>query len=256
MLSYDEAGGGGCVLLLHAGVTDRRMWHGHLQPLADAGFRAVALDLPGFGDVPVDASGEAPWEAVLRAMKDLGIASAALVGNSFGAAVAMRVAAIAPVAVSALVLVSPPPLEGEPSPSLAAAWQAEEKALERGDIDAAVAAVVAHWTLPTASAELRESVGMMQRRAFALQSAAPEVPGTADPLEENPDALGRLTMPTLALAGEHDMPDFKRGAEEIATVLPDARFALIEAAGHLAPLETPDAFRSLLVRFLEGHGAP
>jgi pimeloyl-ACP methyl ester carboxylesterase len=48
-LPHDEAGSGPAVVLLHAGVADRTMWSEHLEHLADAGYRAVAMDLPGFG---------------------------------------------------------------------------------------------------------------------------------------------------------------------------------------------------------------
>jgi hypothetical protein len=46
MLPNDEVGSGPAVVLLHAGIADRTMWAEHLQPLADAGYRAVALDFP------------------------------------------------------------------------------------------------------------------------------------------------------------------------------------------------------------------
>lgn len=82
--------------MLHAGVTDRSMWREHLGWLAEGGFKAVAVDLPGFGEAPVMPGAQAPWEDVLQTLKDLSIPNAALVGNSFGAAVALRVAAVAP----------------------------------------------------------------------------------------------------------------------------------------------------------------
>jgi pimeloyl-ACP methyl ester carboxylesterase len=240
-------------VLLHAGFADRTMWAEHLPFLADHGFRAIAPDLPGFGEAAVAAGPQAPWEDVLRTLKELEVTSASLVGNSFGAAVALRVAAVAPAAASRLVLVSPPPLElDEPSAQLAAAWQAEEAALERGDIDGAVDAVLEAWLQPGAPEALRSRVADMQRRAFELQTAAPEAEEAPDPLEHHPEHLERLDMPLLAVAGEHDMPDFKRAIHELAARTPNGRSDLIQGAGHLAPLETPEAFRGLLLEFLSG----
>ena len=46
------------------------------------------------------------------------------------------------------------------------------------------------------------------------------------------------------------MPDFVQGAEQFAAALPRARHEVIAGAGHLAPLETPEAFRALLLDFL------
>src|SRR5204863_5383725 len=129
----------------------------------------------------------------------------ALVGNSFGAAVALRVAVVAPAAVSALVLVSVPPLDTQPSSELEAAWAAEEASLEQGDLDGAVDAVVKAWTQPGAPAELRERVASMQRRTFELQGAVTDVEEAPDPLEHHPDALSRMSIPVLLAWGEHDM---------------------------------------------------
>jgi pimeloyl-ACP methyl ester carboxylesterase len=249
-LPYDEAGSGPAVVLLHAGVADRSMWAGHLDALAEAGHRALAVDIPGFGEAAITPGEQAPWVDVLQTMDALSIERATLVGNSFGAAVALRIAVVAPERVSALVLVSSPPPGLEPSAELAAAWEAEESALERGDRDAAVAAVVDAWTLPDAPQELRENVVAMQRRAFERQAEVTEVSEAPDPVEEDPDSLTRLDIPALVAAGERDMRDFRDGAALLARTLPRARHAVIEEAGHLAPLETPGPFRELMLGFL------
>jgi pimeloyl-ACP methyl ester carboxylesterase len=248
VLPHDEQGAGEAVLLLHAGVGDRRMWSADLGWLADAGYRAIAVDLPGFGEARVP--GAAPWEDVLETLRALGLDRAAVVGNSFGGAVALRVAAVAPSAVSRLMLVSPPPLDDEPSVRLAAAWAAEEEALEKGDVDGAVEAVLEAWVQPDAPAALRERIAEMQRNALEIQMQAGEVAEAPDPLEQRPDALDRLSMPVLTTAGEFDMPDFKRAADEIAGRVARGTFVLVDGAGHLASLETPDAFRELLLSFL------
>jgi pimeloyl-ACP methyl ester carboxylesterase len=172
VLPHDELGTGPAVVLLHAGVADRKMWTELLQPLADAGLRAVAMDLPGFGEAPAALVEQAPWADVLATMDALGIEGACLVGNSFGGAVALSVAAVAPERVAALVLVSAPAPELEPSAELQAAWEAEEAALERDDVEAAVDAVLEAWTLPGGPPEVRDRVAATQRQAFARQAAA------------------------------------------------------------------------------------
>ena len=250
MLPFTEAGSGEAVVLVHAGVADRRMWDEHLGWLAQAGFRAIAVDLPGFGEAPAQPGQHAEWEDVLSTMHDLYVERATVVGNSFGAAVALRVAAVAPAAVAAMALISPPAPGLQPSPELEAVWEAEEAALEAGDIDAAVEVIVDAWTLPGAPDELRQRIATMQRRAFELQLACPDAQEAPDPLEQHPEVLERLAVPTVTAAGEHDMRDFIDGAQRIAQVLPDARYVTIEGAGHLAPLEAPRAFERLLRELL------
>jgi pimeloyl-ACP methyl ester carboxylesterase len=251
-LPHDDVGTGSAVVLLHAGVADRSMWREHLAPIADAGHRTLAFDLPGFGEAP-PAREAAPWSDALETMDALGVERAALVGNSFGGSVALSVTALAPERVSALMLVSTlaPDLE-EPSEQLAAAWDAETEALERGDVEAAVQAVVDAWTLPDAPPALRARVAAMQRHAFELQLADDvaeplEVP---EPVHENRAVLGRLSIPVVVAVGARDMPDCLTAARELASELPGARHVVIEHAGHLAPLEQPARFRELLLGLL------
>jgi pimeloyl-ACP methyl ester carboxylesterase len=250
ILPHDDVGSGPPIVLLHAGIADRRMWADHLEPLAQAGHRVVAVDLPGFGEAPVAPGEQAPWLDVIETMDALSIDRAALVGNSFGGAVALRVAVVAPERVSALAMISAPAPDLEPSPELRAAWQAEEDALERGDLEAAVAAVVAAWTAADAAPQLKDRVAAMQRRIYEVQGDGPPPDQAPDPVEEDPGALGDLDVPTLAACGEHDLRDFRDGAEQMADAIPGARHAVIDGAGHLAPLETPEAFRELVLRLI------
>ncbi len=249
-LPHDDVGSGPPLILLHAGIADRTMWAEHLQPLANAGLRVLAVDLPGFGDAPVSAQQDAPWNDVLATMDALGIERATLVGNSLGGLVAQRVAVLAPERVQALVLVSSGASGIPPSPALQAAWEAEEAAIEDGDVEAAVAAVVRAWTLPDAPETLRTRVGAMQRRALELQALAAPAPEGSDPLSENLKALSGAHVPALLLVGEHDMSDFHEAAVALAEALPDSRCVSLLGAGHLAPLEQPALFDRLLVDFI------
>jgi pimeloyl-ACP methyl ester carboxylesterase len=251
ILPGDERGSGAALVLLHAGIADRRIWADLLDPLAEAGARVFAPDLPGFGDTSVPAAPSAPWRDVLDTLDAHGIERFVLAGNSFGGSVAKRVAVLAPDRVAGLALISAPPEDDqEPSPELQAVWEAEEEALEREDLDAAVAAVVEAWTLRDAPAPQRELVAQMQRRAFELQLAAGEQEWAPDPLEQDRDALARFDAPVLVAHGEHEMPDFPAAAQELVATLPRARLEVIAGAGHLAPLERPDAVLELLAGLL------
>jgi 3-oxoadipate enol-lactonase len=246
--SDDTGSNGPAVVLLHAGIADRRMWSELLPELATAGYRAIALDLPGFGDAELPPE-SAPFLDVLETMDALGVADAVLVGNSYGGDVALRVAALAPERVRGLVLVSTPPVALDPSSELEGAWDAETAALERGDVDAAVSAVVEAWILPGAARELRERVAAMQRRAFELQLGVEVVDGP-DPLDAGTQALKDVAVPALVACGESDLPDFRDGAEKLAELFERAEVVTIPDAGHLAPLEQPEAFRDLLLEYL------
>ena len=66
--------------------------------------------------------------------------------------------------------------------------------------------------------------------------------------------LGRLTMPVLVLAAEHDyFPP--SDAEAFAKALHDARLKIFAGMHHALPLETPQAFNTAVLRFLSGQAS-
>src|SRR5262249_10828772 len=150
-----------------------------------------------------------------------------------------------------LVSAPAPGADEEPSDTLAAIWEAEEAALENGDIEGAVGVIVDGWTLPGAPDSLRERIAAMQRRAFLLQEATPGAERAPDPLEDRLETIADVQIPALCAAGTRDLPDFVEGALQLAEALPQGRHATIPRAGHLAPLEQPRVFMRQVLGFLD-----
>src|SRR6188472_1846445 len=122
------------VLLLHAGIADRRMWAPQVTALEAAGHRPLAPDLPGFGDAAL----EPPAVDYVGFAAGLLDGPAAVVGSSFGASIALDMAATRPELVDRLVLVGAGPAGGW-SEDANAGFAEEEDLLERGDLAAAAA---------------------------------------------------------------------------------------------------------------------
>src|SRR5436190_16040241 len=80
------------VILIHGFISSNLIWTNTLRPLANAGFRVIAPDLPGYGysDKPAAASYtiDEQARAVKRLMDRLGIGRATIVGASYGGAIA------------------------------------------------------------------------------------------------------------------------------------------------------------------------
>lgn len=108
---YQEAGAVGAptLVLSHGFCASTFVWSDVLLPIAEMGFRVVALDLVGFGfsQKPggFDYTIEAQARVVVRLLDALGIERAALVGSSYGGAVAAACALDFPERVERLVLV-------------------------------------------------------------------------------------------------------------------------------------------------------
>lgn len=247
-IAYDEAGSGPTVVLLHSTVCDRRMWDPQVPALVEAGYRAVRVDLRGYGETPVPDRPYDDAEDVVGVLDRVGADSVAVVAASGGGRVGLEVAARWPRRVTALLLVNTALAGHEPSAELAAFDAREEELLEAGDVAGATELNVATWLGPHADEAARAAVREMQRHAFEVQLA--DETG-AERIRVDFD-LAAVTARTLLLSGAHDLPDFQRIAAELAGRLPDARHLRLDWAGHLPSLERPAAFNALLVDFLRG----
>ncbi|WP_404382354.1 alpha/beta hydrolase [Knoellia locipacati] len=244
-------GDGTPVVLLHAGVADRRMWAPVVPELA-AAHRVVAPDLRGFGDSPQPGEVYADADDVVHLLDALGIERAAVVGASFGGRVALEVATRHPHRVSALVLLCPAHRGLDVTdPVVQAFGEREDELLEAGDVDGAVALNVDLWVGPEATQEARDAVAVMQGRAFEVQLAADEQdpPPQAERVEVDPSAI---SAPTVVVSGAHDV----RHQHDIATLLarevPGAELVELDWAGHLPSIERPAEMAALLLARLGG----
>lgn len=161
MLSYDVAGTGSALVLLHSTVCDRRMWDPQWPVLVDAGYRVVRCDFRGYGETPVPQGPHDDAADVLDLAGALGVGPVAVVGASYGGTVALEIAARWPQQVTALALLCAGMPGHEPTDALRGLWQREEELIEAGDIAGAVELNVATWLGPQASQATRERVRLM-----------------------------------------------------------------------------------------------
>jgi pimeloyl-ACP methyl ester carboxylesterase len=63
-------------------------------------------------------------------------------------------------------------------------------------------------------------------------------------------SLSKISCPTLVLVGQSDVISPPSGMRAIAESIPNATFAEISAAGHMAPLENPTEVNAAIVSFL------
>ncbi|MER6509468.1 alpha/beta hydrolase [Nonomuraea sp. NPDC001636] len=240
-ISHDVAGDGPALLLLHAGVCDRRMWDPQWEALIAAGFRVVRCDLRGFGQSPLPTEPYSNSGDVLSLLDSLGIDRFFLVGCSYGGKVALEVAASSPEQVEALVLLSAALPWREPSAELRAVGEREDALVEAGDLAGAAQLMVDRWLGPDADEKAGRAVHEMQLRAYELQLAE----GVVGPVKVQVDPAA-VTMPCLAVSGAHDVADFRHTEAD----LPAVRNVELPWAAHLASMERPAEVTELIVGFL------
>lgn len=264
-IAFDRSGPTGStpVVLLHAGVADRRMWDPQWVPLTRTR-DAVRLDLRGFGDSERPPPGALdPVADVLEVLDGLGIARCHLVGSSFGAGVAVEVALARPALVRSLVLAPPGgSLLTERTDDLVAFTAAENAAIAAGDLDAAVEANVVAWVIGPGRVAgdvdpaVTASVRMIQRRAFEVDLGWQGL--EIEEVETDPPAAhryGEVGRPVLLVVGGHDLGAVRLAAQRLEQGLPDVRRVDLDVA-HLPSMEEPEAFLRLLLDWVAAHDGP
>jgi len=249
-LAFDDSGDPArpVVVLLHSTVCDRRMWDPQWRPLIDAGLRAVRFDFRGHGDTPAPTADFSPAEDVIAAMDAAGLDRVGLVGASYGGRVAQEIAARWPDRVRSIALICAATRTHPSTAAIEAFAHRENELLEAGDVEAAVELNVATFLGPGAGADTRSRVAMMQRRAFDVQLAAPDV----DSREADFD-LRDIAAPSIVVSGAHDLDYFQSIADMLASTIPHAQRVHLDWAGHLPSLEDPPRFAPILLDWLSGH---
>jgi pimeloyl-ACP methyl ester carboxylesterase len=253
-LYVETQGQGQPLLLLHAGVTDSRMWDDQFGLFAEH-YRVVRCDMRGFGKSKMPPGKFAHYEDMAALMKQLHLDKACIIGLSFGGYVAIDVALAYPLMVAALVL-GAPALSGYEATSteLQQFFTAEAAALERGDLATATELNLKMWVDGPArppehvSPAIRQKVGEMQLNIFAQPA-----PADVDEIELIPPALNRLQeidVPTLVIVGDEDVPEFQVISDLATAGIKNARIVVMPGVAHLPSLEEPNEFNRLVLEFL------
>jgi 3-oxoadipate enol-lactonase len=211
------------LLLLHAGGMDSRMW----RPLRDELGDGLAVLAPDLACAPVDEA--------LAVLDGHGVERAIVVGASAGGNGALELVTRAPERVAGLVLFAATLFDHAFSPQIREFWAAEEALVEAGDIEGAVALNVRAWVRDPAVAGLVET---MVRDDLSR--------GDGGEIPELPIDLAGIRVPTLAVSGGLDFPDFAAMADRIVATVPGAHRAEVPDAGHLIALERPRAAADLV----------
>jgi pimeloyl-ACP methyl ester carboxylesterase len=252
----DGAGDGADVLLIHAGVTDRRSWRHVIERLRSR-HRCVAYDARGYGETVYEAEdGWSPAGDALAVLDAAGMERAAIVACSMGGQAAVDLALAHPERVAGLVLIGAairgapyPELEAGPTAELNARFEAAEAA---GDADEVNRLDAWMWLDGPGApegrvdGEVRELFLEMNGRALRAEDPGEQA--------QAPDAwprLGEIDVPTLVMVGRLDAEDVQAIDEQAARLIPGARFSLLDDVAHLPHLEGDPATIEQIAEFVD-----
>jgi 3-oxoadipate enol-lactonase len=256
-LAVEDSGGSGpTVLFSHGLLYTLRMWDAQIAALR-ARFRCVAYDHRGQGQSDAPATGldmDSLTEDAAALIASLRLGPVHFVGMSMGGFVGMRLAARRPELLRSLVLIDtsggPEPPENVPRYrrlEWVARWIGTWPVLGRVQAimhgasarrDPARAADLRAWRKYLLHVDAR-AMGRALEGVLQRESAMPLLPA--------------IRCPTLVMVGEEDTATVPARAEELAAGIAGARLVRIPRAGHMSPIDAPEAVTAQLGPFLEAH---
>jgi pimeloyl-ACP methyl ester carboxylesterase len=257
-LYYEMAGAGHPLIMLHAGIANLHFWDDQWGPFAEA-YRVIRYDLRGFGRSVMPPGPYNMRDDLSRLMGALGIERAYLMGASIGGGIVVDFALEHPEKVDALIPVVSG-LSGSPPPSEDEMRQFEE--IERtmtaaravGNFDLIDEIEARLWvdgpnrTPEQVDPGVRERLKQMLRENRAAENADEGKPVRLDPPARG--RLGEITVPTLVVLGDADLPGVIADCNIIASEIPGARKAVMHGVAHAPNMERPEEFNRIVLDFL------
>jgi 3-oxoadipate enol-lactonase len=228
--------------------TTMELWEPQVAALSQH-LRVLRYDQRGHGGSPVppgpytvgDLAGD-----VVELLDDLELERVSFCGLSIGGITGMWLGANAPDHIDRLVLACTAARIGTEE-----TWTDRANTVRAQGTARLADAVMERWFTP----EFAAAHGDVVARFHAMVEATPDegYAGCCDALRDFDfrNELGRVSSPTLAVSGELDPATPPEDGRFLAEQIPDARFALIEGASHLANVARPEQFTQAVLSHLE-----
>ncbi len=258
--SIHHAAAGDPVVCIHASASSGAQWTSLVERLEDR-FRPLAVDLHGAGRTPAWRGDRRLTLADEVALLEPTLAATGarlhLVGHSYGAAVALRIALDHPHWVASLTVFEPVlfSLLMAEDPTQPAAREIDavradtSAAIARGDLHGAGARFVDYWSGAGTWA------AMSERRRCAVAAAMSGLPDQWHAVFQEPTplaALGRLDMPALCLIGARSPASSRAVSRLLIKTLPRVMAVELEGVGHMGPLTHAGRVNALIEQHLDG----
>lgn len=250
-IAYDDAGEGRPIVFIHGFPHHRKLWAPQLRALAGHR-RAIALDLPGFGesDMPERFAIDAWAEQLATFLDALDIDRAVVAGLSMGGYIALAFWRLHRDRVHALVLAD---TRAGADSEEGKAKRRETIALARTEGPTAVARAMLPGMVGKTTREREPSV-VAAMRAMMESASVDAIVGASEAMMQRADStdlLATIDVPTLIIVGEEDALTPPKEARAMHEGIRGSRLEIIPAAGHVSNVERPAAFNHVLAEFVD-----
>jgi haloalkane dehalogenase len=259
-MAYREAlpagwdGAGPVALAVHGYPTSSYLWRNVLPRVAEAGYRALAPDLPGFGDSPPDLPGtwERQVENVERFRTALGLDRVALIVHDWGGLIGLRWACDHPGTVSALAITDTGFFPDGKWHGMAKILRTEgegEQIVDNAnrELMGAVMRQISPRLSDETIDEFFKAYADSDRRRNQLDLYRS---GDFPKLEPYRGKLAALGVPTLIVWGAKDEFAPVAGGYRFQKEIPGAKLVVLDEAGHFLMEDDPDRVAGEIAGFL------
>ncbi|MGI9371981.1 MAG: alpha/beta fold hydrolase [Hyphomicrobiales bacterium] len=259
-LSYRQSGQGPTVIALHSTASNSKQWKS-LTAHLEQRYTVITPDLPGYGrSDPWPEAGPASLNAeanFIFALMEERREPVHLVGHSYGAAVAFKIAMTRPGWVRSLTMIEPAMFhvlrDGDAADQklfaeISSVAGIVNASVAEGEPQAGMARFIDFWNGEGSWAKTTQAL----RENFTGQ-VSQVMNNFVAAFEErwNIKRARMISCPTLAIMGLEGPACAQRVTEMLAENIPDARLAIIPEAGHMAPLTDPHIVDPLIAGHMQ-----
>ena len=252
---YEVAGAGRPLVLVHAGITDRRMWDDQFHVFARY-YRVIRYQRRGSAATGAPAGAYSQHQDLYHLLESLGIERAFFVGCSQGGKTAIDFTLEHPEKTGALILVASALSGFTFAGQMPRQWQELELADAAGDTERVNELEMQIWVDGPHRAPEQVGLGVRERvREMNYIALTKSVSlGAERQLEPTAaDRLGEIQAPTQIIVGDLDTPQTLATADFLAERIRGSRKVVMSGTAHLPNMERPEEFNRHVLTFLSGH---
>ncbi len=233
-VAYDRRGSGTALVLLHGYPLDHTIWE-QILPLLESDFDLIVPDLRGFGESLVSPT---PYllsdlaHDIAALLDQLGIKKAAIAGHSMGGYVALAFATIFPKLVRGLGLVATQAAADTPERKTGR-YELALRLESNGVAEVADSMPRLLTTDSSLQARLKNLIQVQSPAAMAANLRA-----MAD-RQDSSSFLPGFKFPVVVVHGRSDQLIPVERASDVMTAVKQGHLTIIDSAGHMPMLETP-----------------